>query len=93
MSIVGFHDLNCATVMLYLAAMVSHVSPERTRWNLSQSAGVPGCVGPGAVPVVVVVVVVTVLDVVVVVAAVVDFDVVTVVLVVLVGPVTVPTMQ
>jgi hypothetical protein len=77
--------------MLYLAAMVSHVSPERTRWNLSQSAGIPGCVGPGTVPVVVVVV--TVLDVVVVVAVVVDFDVVTVVLVVLVGPVTVPTTQ
>lgn len=91
----GFQDLSCATVMLYFVAMVSHWSPEATRWNLSQFAGTPGWVGPGADPVVVVVVlvvVVVVLVVVVVGLVVVDFDVLNVVLVV-VELVTVPITQ
>lgn len=69
---VGFQVINCVVEILYVAAMVSHVSPVFTRWKASQLSTIPGwigsgvsmpfggVVGSGGVPVVVFVVVVVV---------------------------------
>lgn len=66
LSMLGFQALNWASVMPYLASIVSHWSPDAMRWKPSQLGGMPDWVGSyWEVEVVVVKAVVVIVDVVV----------------------------